>query len=285
MHSSYRTHFINKQTTFALVVLVAASACSSDQAQLRYAASIEPAGMILRELVGDRAEVRVLLPPGASPHHYEPKPSDARFAEDAFATFYFDNEVDGWAARLGDERAISISGVEHSETREHVHNNPHIWLDPIAVQRCIPELLNALIELDPEGTTIYQANADRFSESLKRLDKDIQETLKDAKDKAVIQAHPSWNLFFDRYGIRVVGVLESTPGASLPPRQFAKLVDTVSSGDVFAIIAEPQLARAPLETLAAGKVPIIELDPLGGGTDRYEELIRSSAERIAEVAS
>ncbi len=277
---------LNKIAGLFCAVLILQAGCAGNSAPPMYAASIEPVGMILRELVGDRGEVHVLLPPGASPHTYEPKPSDARNAVDARAMFYVALEVDGWAAKLAGEQAIAIGDDTESAAQDAHHHNPHVWLDPLAVRERVPAIRDALIQADPDGADAYGANADRFTAELTQLDETLQSLLADVKGKAVIEAHASWDLFLARYGIEIVGVIESTPGASLPPRQFAKLVDAVSEGRVVALIAEPQLPRAPLETLAKQGVPIVELDPLGGGAGMttYTELLLSNATRLADVA-
>lgn len=277
---------LNKTTALVVAALLSLSACTRSEPTVQFAASIEPAAMIVRELAGDRGAVRVLLPPGASPHHFEPAPSDARFVEDALATFYIDRAVDAWAARLAGSRAVSILDLEANVDGDHEHDNPHLWLDPVAVRACVPFLRDALIEIDPEGAALYEANAARFIEQLAELHSDVESLLAEAKGLAVVQAHSSWDRFLERYGIRVAGVLERTPGAPLPPRQFAQLSDAVAAGDVFAIIAEPQMPRGPLETLADDRVPIVELDPIGGRGDMttYEALIRMNAEHLAKAA-
>lgn len=269
------------------MIVILQTACTGKSAPPMYAASIEPVGMILRELVGDRGDVYVLLPPGASPHTYEPKPSDARYAVDALAMFYVALEVDGWAAKLAGDRAISIGDAMEPAEQDSHHHNPHVWLDPLAVRDRVPAICDALVQADPDGATGYRANADRFITELTQLDATLQSLLADVKGKSVIEAHASWDLFLARYGIEIAGVVESTPGASLPPRQFAKLVDAVSEGRVIALIAEPQLPRAPLETLAEQGVPIVELDPLGGGSGmtRYADFLLANATRLADAAT
>lgn len=277
------TCILNKGWCTALLCLVLPMACTFETAAPKFTVSIEPAAMILRELVGDRGDVRVLLPHGASPHHYEPKPSDARLAEVSMATFFFDFEVDGWAAKLAGDRAVAIAGSTHPGDEASHHHNPHVWLDPIAVRELLPELCEILVRLDPDGESAYQTNAEQFGERLTQLDAELQSTFENVGGRGVVQAHASWDLFFERYKIPMIGVLESTPGAALPPQQFARLIDAVSEGAVFAVIAEPQLPRAGLETLAAGKVPIVEMDPIGDGDVMYEAFIRQNANRLAKA--
>jgi zinc transport system substrate-binding protein len=267
------------------MLLILASNCANqpNSGALVYAASIEPAGMILRALVHGRADVHVLLPQGASPHSYEPKPSDARAAEQAAATFYFADSVDAWAAKLGGTRAVAIApGTGNAD--EHHHDNPHVWLDPVAVRGLVPQLVDELIERDSDGAETYRANAESFTAVLDALHAELDARFSGV-DGGVIQAHASWDLFLERYGVEVIGTLEHTPGTTVAPKSFARLTDAIDRGEAAAIIAEPQLPREPLETLARGKVSIVELDPLGGGAgmDSYASFLRTNAQRLLEA--
>jgi len=153
----------------------------------RYVASIAPLGMILSELCAGRAEVSVLLPPGASPHTYEPLPSDLRAVEHAEAFFYVDDVLDGWAADLGGNNTFAVGRLVPAELRlglvahdHHAHAqdghgheaphktgdepgyadkhgeadgtfDPHFWTSPRTVQAILPVLAAELARLDPAG--------------------------------------------------------------------------------------------------------------------------------------
>ena len=53
---------------FVLILLVATSAIA-----LKVTATINPYYMIVRDIVGDRAEVSLLIGPGQNPHVFSPK--------------------------------------------------------------------------------------------------------------------------------------------------------------------------------------------------------------------
>ena len=93
-----------------LALLLACSACQrvAEPQQTLLLATIPPLGYILEEVAGDSATVEVLLPAGASPHAFEPRPSDARRAQQAVALVYVSDELDGWAARLDCSRRIAL---------------------------------------------------------------------------------------------------------------------------------------------------------------------------------
>ncbi|MBN2080872.1 zinc ABC transporter substrate-binding protein [bacterium] len=91
----------------------------------QFVASIAPLGMILSELCAGRAEVSVLLPPGASPHTYEPLPSDLRAVEQARAFFYIADVLDGWAAELGTGNTFAVGALVPDELRLELTAHDH----------------------------------------------------------------------------------------------------------------------------------------------------------------
>ena len=64
-----------RASTVVLLVVVA-SVVSFAAAQLRVVVTIEPYREPVARLLGDAGEVDVLLPPGASPHAFDPTPRD-----------------------------------------------------------------------------------------------------------------------------------------------------------------------------------------------------------------
>lgn len=293
-----------KAVAFVLMALVAACGPRQEAAPDRHVVStIAPLSAILRELAGERFEVHTLLAPGASPHTYEPRPSDAQLVESGLALFYVAENLDGWAARLPAATRVGVfdmlpeeKRLHWDEAQPHVHEHgheseegewdPHFWSDPGTVKAVLPGLVARLSEVDPEGAKEYAAQAERFSAELDALDAEITEKMSPLKGRPVVMFHPSWNYFLARYGLRLVGLVEAAPGKEASPQYLADLVETLRREKVTAIFTEPQLARRPAEVVSeAGNVPLYELDPIGGvpGRMTYRELILANATALREA--
>ena len=103
----------------AAVVVVAAlllAACGSSSSPQeiegpRYVTTIPPFEMILTPVVEGRASVVSLLEPGASPHTYDPTPSDVRTVTTAEAFVYGAESLDGWAAHLPAKLSTLMAGL------------------------------------------------------------------------------------------------------------------------------------------------------------------------------
>lgn len=274
-----------------LAVLAATlSACSPVRSDRpAFAVTIAPLAAALRPVVEGRAEVTVLIPPGASEHTYEVTPAGARAASGARALLYVDDSMDGWAARIDAGARISFSSFVPAERLLQYDDHaldPHMWLDPVVVSAALPKLVDAISGRDPDGAAIYRTNADTFARELELLDREIAEMLKPLQGRAVIQFHPSMFYFLARYGIQTASVIESIAGQEPSPKQLKELADLIRAQHVEVIVSEPQLADAPVRALAeASGARVAHLDPLGGvpGRETYAELLRYNAKALREA--
>lgn len=290
------------------VVLAAAGGCGSTEQpgtragtendKIIVAASIFPLADITKQIAGDRADVITVLPPGASPHTFEPTPDQVRQLSRASLLIQVGANLDEWAAKAVISAAPGVTVVkvadgvsllagryehtEHAEEAGHHHAgpNPHIWLDPvIARDHIVPAVADGLCKVDPEGAEFYRQNAARYREELTVLDDETRRRTAGLANKSFISFHNAWTYYAARYGLKEAAVIEQFPGQEPPAKWLAEVVETARKTGAKTIFAEPQLSSKAAEVIAAefgGKVLI--LDPLGdpGLPDRnnYLELIR-----------
>lgn len=285
------------RAALALAALAALAACTEAHPTHRFVATIPPLAFVLRELAGDTA-VAVLLPPGASPHTYEPRPSDVAAAQRSAAFAYVAPALDGWAARLPARRRIEMFALvppalrlplpppDAGEARaleasvDDGAPDPHFWMDPVVVRAVLPALTDSLCAVDPERCALYRGNAARFADTLRALDAELAATLAPLRGRAVVLFHPSMRYLLARYGIRVAAMVEPSPGQEPTPRRVEALAAIVRRTGATTIYTEPQLPRRPAEVIAElAHVRLDELDPLGGtpGRDTYAALLRYDA--------
>lgn len=270
---------------------------SSAIAQLRIVASIEPYGDLARLLAGDSAEVTVILPPGASPHTFEPSPRDAMQLREADVVL-LNGGSDEWLREIAEAVAPEVPVVEAlavlrdtlgeskpSESGDSgLGGNPHVWLDPILMVEVVEHISSALAQLDPAKGAEYRARADEVVELLKNLDVTLRETLAPVKGAPFIPFHDAWPHFARRYGLDLVMEIEPFPGREPSPRYLAGVVEAIRSSGAPAIFNEAGLSDRAASVLAdeAG-VEVFTLDPLGGAEESYDEFMRRNAETILEA--
>lgn len=278
-------------------VAVFAEGCTSPDASPdgteetpQYVTTIPPFEDILGPVVGDRGRISVLLARGGSPHTYEPRPSDLRWSESSTALVYGAHHLDAWAAGLPAPAHVALLDLVPATYRlpmdaapqegEPVGSiDPHFWTNPLAVRAMLPALADTLCHFDAAGCSVYRANADAFDTDLVALDAQLREVLAPVRDVPVLLAQPFFRYFLERYGPRLVGIVEPHPAKEPTPRAIQAMIERVRQRNVKAILAQTQLSpRAARAVAEATGVPVIELDPIGGATHRtYAELLLYNA--------
>jgi len=255
------------------------------------AASILPLGDFCRHLGGEQVEVQVLVPPGASPHVFEPPPSVIIRAAQARVFVYTGGGLEPWADKLlrsrgpGNLEVVeAIQGLplireveeghhseaapEEHEGQDHHHHgagNPHVWLDPVLAQSICRQITAALIKVDPEHRAVYEANLQSYLKELESLHQEIARRVGAWRVHDFVCFHPAYTYFARRYGLRQVGVIELSPGREPTPRHLQKIVAAIKKYGIKVVFAEPQLNPRVAEVIAreAG-IKVLFLDPMGG---------------------
>lgn len=274
-------------------------------------ASILPLGDFCERVGGDRVEVQVLVPPGASPHTFEPPPSVVARASQARLFVYVGQGLEPWAERILKSRKkgelvlveaakglplIRETGHQQSQrhpkaSKAHGHGhqgaNPHIWLDPIMVQEICKGIAHALVQLDSAHKEQYQENLRAYLGELQALHQEIEARVSKFRIRKYVCFHPAYVYFSKRYGLEEVGVIELSPGREPTPRHLEKIVSAIRGHGIKVVFAEPQLSPRVAEVIAqeAG-VRVAMLDPLGGrapyGSD-YLALMRHNLDVLDEA--
>ncbi|MBU4490088.1 MAG: metal ABC transporter substrate-binding protein, partial [Actinobacteria bacterium] len=86
----------------AITVLIGAAGCGREEATgpMKVAASTVPLADFCAQVGGDLVEVRTMVPPGASPHTYEPTTEQMKFMSDAKVFVQNGLNLEAWAADI-----------------------------------------------------------------------------------------------------------------------------------------------------------------------------------------
>lgn len=214
---------------------------------------------IVRNIGGDRVTVASIIPAGAGPEDYEPKPDAARKLAGADLIVSngvgLDDFLDGLIA-AADEGAASrlVLGDGIDEITINGEGNPHFWLDPsLVVDRYLPAITARLSELDPADKAIFEANRATYAAAITALDDANKAAIATipAADRKLVTAHDAFPYFARHYGFELIGVLLANVGQEPTASELAGLVETVKRAGVKAVFSEAQFSPKLTETLAA----------------------------------
>lgn len=276
--------------------LLAVPTVSAEPPRITVAASILPLADFAQRVGGERVEVEVLIPPGASPHAFEPPPSVMARTARARILVYIGAGLEPWADRVRRSHTGPVTVVEaaqnitllqdaahhHHEGEEkeaqneghgpkakdrhgHASGNPHIWLDPVLAQEICRKIAAALIQVDPEHKDLYTANLQKFLGELEDLHQEITRRVGAWTIKEYVCFHPAYTYFAQRYGLREVGAIEVAPGREPTPKHLRRIIRDIRRYQIRVVFSEPQFSPRVAEVIAQeAEVKVLTLDPVGG---------------------
>lgn len=192
--------------------------------KIRVVTTIFPPYDFVREIAGERADIKMLLKPGEESHSYEPTPKDIIAIQECDLFIYTGGENDVWVEDIlgsmtePDMRILRLVDCvetveeEHvegmKESGDHAHHDEeeedtahsvhevdeHVWTSPVNAALISGRIRDLLIEADPSGREIYERNAESYEESLMELDKQFTEVTSQAETNLLI--------FGDRFPFR-----------------------------------------------------------------------------------
>jgi ABC-type Zn uptake system ZnuABC Zn-binding protein ZnuA len=263
------------------------------QARVPVAASILPLADFTRQVGGRRLQIEALVPPGASPHTYEPTPAQLKFLSRARVLVLNGVGLEFWADKMisaADNPNLMVvrtaEGLKILEgDADEPRGNPHVWLSPREAIHQVEMIRDALVRADPAGMDTYRANAERYIGELRALDAEIRATVATFSQRKFIAFHAAWAYFARDYGLHQAAVIESTPGREPSPAEIARIIRTARSIGAKAIFAEPQFPANAAKVIAEESgAEVLLLDPLGKPPDyRYLDLMRFDLAQISKA--
>jgi ABC-type Zn uptake system ZnuABC Zn-binding protein ZnuA len=299
--SSARSRSIFRRAAAALAVAWAgvSSGCTpASPARGQAAATVFPLYDLARRVAGDRLQVKLILPPGMDPHHYEPRPQDVVGLSDAGLIFAVGLGLDPWAQSLarssgaGEARVFELGPLMDpilappGMIRAEPLIDPHFWTDPVRAQRAVDVIVEALSGLDPEGAPFYRERGSALRRSIQALHVEVSRQAQTWTRRRIVTLHGSLFYFAQRYGLTVAGVVQPMPGSQPQPQHLQTLLGELTAIEPAALFSEPQLDDQQALALAreAG-VPVHKVDTLGGTPEAlsYETLVRGIARAMDEA--
>lgn len=198
---------------------------------------------IVLQVGGEHVTVSSIIGPDEDAHGFQARPSHAREVQSADLVVAnglgFDNWLERLSASVGQNRLlIASTGVEAMEESAHHHHHhghdhgphdPHAWQDVANVRIYTRNIAAALVEIAPQHTEAFTANASRYDAELAELDDAIRSALAavPADRRKIVTSHDAFGYFGRAYGITVLAAAgisyESEPSAASIARLIRQL--------------------------------------------------------------
>jgi zinc transport system substrate-binding protein len=254
---------------------------------LKVIVTILPQAEFVQKIGRDKVTVTTMVPPGASPHVYEPTPSQLTAVSTASVYMKVGSGIQFeqvWLQKIvdinKDMTVIDCSqGIDLITTGDNNRHDPHIWLSPKNAIIMVENMCNGLITVDPGNKDYYTHNKNQYIEKLTDLDRDIRHVLTGVTPRKIMVYHPSWAYFCRDYDLEQIPIEEE--GKEPTPKGIAELIEQAKKYGITVVFASPQFSTETAEIIAQeidGTVLLI--DPLA---ENYIVNMRTIAEKIAGV--
>ena len=281
-----------------LLVLIPAVLWAGD-GRITVAVSLQPYATLVKMLGGDRVNVVTLLPPGADPHNFEPKPAVIKAFSVAQVYFTDGSGLDKiWLPRfLGANKNVQVIDIskgiewmklEHEEHGAHGHHHeemdPHIWTSPTRMRFLAQNIFQELKKLDPKYVIDYVNRASMVQDELALVERQLNEAvISMPKDRrSFIVFHPTYGYLAKDFKLKQYTI--EVNGKEPKPRDLANLVKVGRKNGVKTVFVQPQFSKRAAETIAKelGAV-VVETDPLSadfiGNTQKFIKAIKEGGKK------
>ena len=296
------------KTALSLVCLVGLlAACSASEPESSTRPNIvvtySVLGSVVLDLVGDAADVTILIPDGQDPHDYQPSARDIESINNADIVVsngldFEEGLEDVLASAIDNGVSVYMVGENitvrepdedlaeegHAEDDGHAHGagDPHLWLSPLSFTEALPSLTTAINEAT--GLSIDETTA---LDQLTQLDDEITEVIGGISSCVLVSGHDEMGYFADRYGCTVIGAVipSFSTTSEATAKQIADLKVLATSKNVKAVFTGLGTPTEVSEQLASelGIAAVSLSTHYLNGAANYREFMLNLANQIAEA--
>lgn len=230
-----------------------------DSNKLSIVATIFPPYDFAKHITKEKADVKMLLPPGCESHSYEPSPADIIEVSECDVFIYNGGDSDAWVDDILssiDTSSIEIikmtdcvetiaeEHIEGMQEEEHNHENhdeydepetdEHVWTSIRNSEVITSDICDAICRKDVENGDFYKKNSSDYINEMSELDDEYIKLVENARRKKIIFGDRFPIAYFARdYGLTYyaafVGCSSETEASA---ETVAFLIDKVKEDDI-----------------------------------------------------
>ena len=248
----------------------------SNNGKLSIVTTIFPYYDFTRQVAGDKADIKLIVPAGMDTHSFEPVASDMIDIGKADIIIYNGGETEGWASQVleaaSNKNIITEKMIDYVETvteedvtglhKDHNHSgtgetDEHIWTSPANAITIVSKIADILSEADKDNSDYYHGNASKYIKKLKEIDSKFREIVNSSGKKQLLFADRfPLRYFVDEYGLDYNAAFAGCSSETEPSADIiAYLTDKAIDENIHVILkvelTSPKVADAIAETSGA----------------------------------
>ena len=278
-----------------------------DDENLIVATTFWPLYDLTKSITGDSVTVFSIVPAGVEPHAYEPSPRDIQKLNNAdiFVTLGIEFEEFEEDLVLGVNQDVKVvqsgTGItllklseeedheeehedeehneeEHEDEHGHSGEDPHIWLSPRNAQQMVNNIMNGLLQADPENSEIYLNNGQQLINDLAALDQEYRDGLSSCNKDVILVNHNAFSYLGRDYSFDTIEISGLEPEVEPTPQQLVELIEEAEEHELKYVFYEELVDSRVAKTIAkeVGAL-VLPLSPIASDLGvSYTDLMRQN---------
>jgi len=257
---------------------------------------------LARNVAGERLEVKSITKPGAEIHSYKFTPTDIVKTKGAKLIIENGLGLEAWFSKFmsstGDIPKVKLTeGIKPLLIDGDAYAgrpNPHAWMSPKRAMNYVDKIVDAFIEIDPDGALEYSSNASTYKAKLESLDKELRDSLSSIpkERRFLVTCEGAFTYLARDYGMKEAYLWPVNAESQVTPRRMVNLIKKIKENEVPTIFCESTVsAEAQMEVAKSsgavfgGTFYVDSLSDLNGPAPTYIDLLRHNVRLITKGLS
>jgi len=166
--------------------------------------------------------------------------------------------------------------LDRSEGDIHPRGNPHYNLDPLNGTIIARNIADGLSRNFPQHKAAFEKNLTAYVADLNAAIARWEAMAAPLKDVKIIAYHQDWSYFANRFGMQIIGSIETKPGIEPTPNHLVSLAQRMQQEKAQIIIYGPQSDRFPRQLAQQTGAIVVRLQSMAGAlpeTDTYIKFV------------
>jgi zinc/manganese transport system substrate-binding protein len=299
-------HRIVTSIGLALLALLGLAGGADAADKVKAVASFSILGDMVRQVGGDRVEVITLVGPDGDAHVYEPTPADAKNLAASQVLFTNGLGFEGWMNRLetssGFKGKVVVAStgvkprtmVEEEGGKPETITDPHAWQSLANGKLYVANIRDALIAVDPDGKSTYEANANTYLDAIAKEETEVKAELATLPSdrRKIITSHDAFGYFGAACGLEIIAPEGVSTESEASARDVAKIIRQIRQEKIPAVFMENITDHRLLDQIASetgakigGELYTDALSPPDGPAPTYLDMFRHNIGTLTAALS
>lgn len=284
--------------------------------KIQIVATLFPQYDFAKHIVGDKAEVKLLLNSGIETHNYEPTAKDMiTILDDGDVFLYTGTMLEPWTESIiknleetdcdivDISQNINLITIEDFEEKhlnseiineehgheEHKHEeiyDEHIWLSPTNAIIMIDNILENICNIDSENADYYKENAEEYKKRILEIDNEYKNLVQTAtRQEIAVGGEFAYSYLVEEYGINFVSVYNNCGEGEDPSIAKVKSVIDYINNHKIPVVYYEELSEGTVAKMIAEETeaePLVLYSIHNGDTqkDTYVSLMEKNLENL-----